>query len=35
MGFWRLSGAVEVLDFDTFEPLKSVEDGHHVSYAVH
>jgi hypothetical protein len=32
-GFWRLSGAVEILDFDTFEPLKSYGDGYHVSYA--
>jgi hypothetical protein len=31
-GFWRLSGAAEILDFNTFRPLKSVGDGYRVSY---
>jgi hypothetical protein len=33
VGFWKLPGAVEILDFDIFGSLKSLGDGYHVSYA--
>jgi hypothetical protein len=32
IGFWRLSGATEILDFDTFETLQSFEGEYHESY---